>query len=234
MGFELERILYETEDFLRHHVAAAKTHERRLKRLAGNLLRRAKRAGFVLVALLVLLVAYSLLVAPIGFLTWIVAIPTAFLLAFLSLFLPVRSRTRAIGAEAGRNMPLDELAARVQDGLLDRCGELPRHALPSANRVLDRLKALQPCLADLDPAATLAGDARRLIGQHLPRLIDCYLALPDRDRRPEAEASRRFAESLEIVAGELDHLLEQASRDRHTSFETQRRFIETRYRDGPG
>ncbi|HEY9553661.1 hypothetical protein [Allosphingosinicella sp.] len=77
----------------------------------------------------------------------------------------------------------------------------------------------------------LAGEARRLIGQHLPRLVDSYLDLPASARVPTSESSERFTESLGIVAKELDELLDQCCRDRHDGFETHHRFIETRYRD---
>ena len=79
----------------------------------------------------------------------------------------------------------------------------------------------------------LAGDARRLIGQHLPRLIDSYLELPASARAAGSESSQRFTESLDIVANELDSLLDTCCRDRQLSFDTQQRFIETRYKDDP-
>ncbi|HKR24530.1 MAG TPA: hypothetical protein VJS15_04670, partial [Allosphingosinicella sp.] len=70
-----------------------------------------------------------------------------------------------------------------------------------------------------------------LIGQHLPRLVDTYLDLPAPDRAPASEPSQRLIESLVIVADELGDLLKQATSEKHLSFETQRRFIETRYKD---
>jgi hypothetical protein len=68
----------------------------------------------------------------------------------------------------------------------------------------------------------------------MPRLVDTYLELPPSSRVPGSEASKRFTESLGIVADELDNLLQRATHDRQSSFETQNRFIETRYREGPG
>jgi hypothetical protein len=131
-------------------------------------------------------------------------------------------------------LPLDELARRAEEALMERCAELPARALPAADMIVDRLAHLQPCLAALDPNSLLAGDARRLIGQHLPRLVDAYLELPPPDRAPVAESSQRLIKSLAIVADELGDLLGQASREKHLSFETQRRFIETRYKDDEG
>jgi hypothetical protein len=235
MSLDLERLLYETEDFLRRAVAAPSAREakkRRWRRKVEEFGRRMRRAFYLLAALLVGLVAYSIFVAPIGFLTWMVAIPTAFLLASLMLFRPTRRiPTEPVGTAPPQSVPLDELAARAEEGLLDRCNELPGRALPAANRIMAGLNELQPHLGLLEPVSPVAGDARRLIGQHLPRLVDSFLALPERDRRPGSESIQRFTESLDIVAGELDSLLSQASRDQKSSFDTNHRFIETRYRD---
>ena len=234
MGFELERVLYATEDFLRRNLrsrTAREAQKRRFQRKLREALRRLRRSALLLAIMLAGLVAFSLFVAPIGFLTWLVAIPTVFLLALLSLAWPSRRARPASGASAPE-LPLDELAARAEEGLLDRCDELPGRALPAADAIVARLHELQPHLAGLAPQdAMLAGDARRLIGEHLPKLVDSYLALPPGTREPGSESRRRFTDSLGIVADELDNLLETCCRDRELGFETQHRFIETRYRD---
>ena len=233
MGFDLERVLYETEDFLRRNLGSQSRREakkRRWRRKVEEAMRRVRRAALILAALLVALIAFSLFVDPIGFLTWMAAVPTAVLIALLSLFW--RSGRRAEPKSgAAPEIPLGELAARAEEGLLDRTEELPGRALPAADAIMARLAELQPHLGSLDPQSMLAGDARRLIGQHLPRLVDSYLDLPASARTPASESSQRFTESLGIVAKELDELLDQCCRDRHLGFETQHRFIETRYRD---
>ena len=233
MGFELERALYATEDFLRRNLRSATAREaqkRKARRKLMEVLRRVKRAGFLLAAMLAALVAWSIFVSPIGFVTWVVAFPTVLLIAFLSLFWSAGRPAEPVAA-AGKVTPLDELAARAEEGLLDRCEELPGRALPAADRIIARLHELQPHLGMLEAESTLAGDARRLIGQHLPRLVDSYLELPPSTRTHASESSQRFIESLDLVAEELDHLLDQCCRDRQISFETQRRFIESRYKE---
>lgn len=234
MGFELERFLYKTEDMVRRHVlrpGAGELRRRKVQRTVGEVLRRLRRAGFLLAGLLAGLVVASIVAGPLGLLTWLVAIPTAFLLAFLSLFLPGRARpdrTFAGPAKPGAN--LAELAGRAADGLLDRSDELPARALPAADAIVARLNEVQPHLDALPPESLPAGEARRLICEHLPRLVDAYLALPAPARAPGSESSLRFAESLDILAGEFDDLLERCCRDRELGFETQRRFIEARYK----
>ena len=65
----------------------------------------------------------------------------------------------------------------------------------------------------------------------MPRLVDSYLQLPHSARAPGSESSRRLTESLDIVAAELGNLLESCCSDSQASFDTQSRFIETRYRE---
>ncbi|MGZ8282639.1 MAG: hypothetical protein ACXWUN_06760 [Allosphingosinicella sp.] len=236
MGFELERILYETEDFLRRNItsrSAREAQKRRAQRKMMEALRRVKRAGFILVGLLVALVLAGIFVVEIGVFTWLVALPTIFLLAFMSVFWSGGRRPPPETAAAAPQLGLEELTIRAEEGLIDRRRELPGRALPAADGILARLNELRPHLAELDPQSTLAGDARRLVAQHLPRLVDSYLELPPSTRGPAAESTQRFSESLDIVGQELDHLLDQCCRDRQLSFETQRRFIETRYREDP-
>jgi hypothetical protein len=89
MAFELERVLYETEDFLRRNLGSQSRREakkRKLRRKFEEWMRRVKRAAFILGGLLLALVAYSLFIDLMGFFTWIVALPTTFFVAFLSLF----------------------------------------------------------------------------------------------------------------------------------------------------
>ena len=236
MSFELERVLYETEDFLRRAIGsptrrAAK--RRRAQRRWEEYGRRARRSGFVVAALMLVLLGVSLY-SPGLFLAWLFAVPVILFVGIVLMFQPTR-HARKMEEEARltpNTLPLPELAVRAEEGLLDRCNELPGRALPAADRIMAGLREIQPHLYELGPnEEALAGDIRRLVGQHLPQLVDSYLALPDQSRGSGSESSRRFVESLDIVAGEMDHLLEQCCRDRQTDFDTHSRFIETRYRE---
>ena len=234
MGFELERLLYETEDFLRRTLGTSEQRaakKRKAQRAWEEFGRRLRRAGIILAGLLVVLIGASIALGGIGFFTWLVALPTMFLIALLSMSWPSRRKEVASDRQGAPEIPLAELAARAEDGLLERCRELPGRAQGAADAILARLAELQSHLAGLDPQSVLAGDARRLIGQHLPRLVDSYLELPSSARAPGSESSQRVTESLSIVANELDSLLDTCCRDRHMTFDTQRRFIETRYKD---
>ncbi|HTU13501.1 MAG TPA: hypothetical protein VMG08_21605 [Allosphingosinicella sp.] len=237
MGFELERILYETEDFFRRAIGSPgmrAARKRRAERRWEEYGRRLKRSGYVFVGLLALLLAFSIFVRAIGLFIFGAAAGTALLFALLLLFQPTRAyRRRQVEEASGgpRQLPLDELIVRAEEGLLDRCDELPGHALGAADRIMAGLRELHPNVHGLAPDAALAGDARRLVGQHLPQLIDAYLQLPDSQRAPRSESSRRLVESLTIVGDELEHLVSQATQSRQSDFDTHSRFIESRYRE---
>src|SRR5687768_13461701 len=89
MSHEIERVLFQAEDFLRRNLlrpsSAREAQKRRARRKFEEFLRRLRRAGFLLAGLLFALVLASVL-TEVGFLTWLVALPTIFLIAFLSLF----------------------------------------------------------------------------------------------------------------------------------------------------
>jgi hypothetical protein len=157
------------------------------------------------------------------------------IVAFLVLFLPVRDgpERRPTVIDGGAAVRLDALAAQAENYLFDRSRALPHHAGPALDRILERLRDLEPALATVPVETPVGGEAQRLIGQHLPGLIDNYLALPASERPFDGDNSRRLGESLGIVADELDHLCERIGEERRTGFETERRFLETRYRGDP-
>lgn len=228
---DLNRVLIETEDFLLRQVGSRAAREaslRKVRRGVGEAARRVRRAASIFVLLLLALLAWSVAAGGIGFLTWMVAVPIVFLTAAITLLWPTRKgREPEMADDPRRPVPLGMLAARSEDWLLDRCGELPRPALPAAETILVRLRDLQPHLEALSPDSPAAGDARRLIGGHLPKLIDSYAALPPQART--GENVERVTESLGIVADELTRLCGDIDGCRASAFETQHRFIESRY-----
>ena len=118
-----------------------------------------------------------------------------------------------------------------------------RHLLPpSAARRADAISAQLPMLesqlsdmAVLDP---LAQDARRLLGRHLPDLIDRYERVPGEYRAERdgdgLNVDERLVQGLDAATGAIDELGRKLARDDVDAFQTQGRFLEDRYReDGP-
>jgi hypothetical protein len=214
--------------------ARART-KRRVKRGVGEAMRRLRRAALIFLVLLFGLILFSAAISPLGW-AWLLALPATFIAALVSLMWPTRGArpapSPAQAADKLAAMPLGALAGRCESWLVDRTADLPRGALAAADTILARLHALQPAVADLPESAPVAGELRRLVGGHLPRLVDSYLALPPQARDPRSENSQRVVESLDIVADELTRLCNDLDGCRSSQFETEHRFIETRYKDG--
>lgn len=215
--------------------AAKRTFERGVRAF----LIRLRRAGITFVGLLGALVVYMIAIGGVGFFTFLAALVTIALAAMLVMFFPVnvreprppREMRRAQVVEGAQTVQLAALASRTEDWLLERCRALPHQAGPSLDRIVDRLRDLEPSLATVPADSQIGGEAQRLIGQHLPSLVDTYLGLPPAEREVGSPTRERLAESLSIVADHMDELCERIAEDRRMGFETERRFIETRYRD---
>lgn len=100
-------------------------------------------------------------------------------------------------------------------------------ALPGLKPTLDRVGAIDPSVQD----------ARRLIGTHLPNLIDRYLKVPPAFRATgdggDPSVDERLVEALRAGRQALDDVGAQLARGDVAAFETQGRFIESRYGEEP-
>jgi hypothetical protein len=204
-----------------------------------SILIRLRRAGFTFVGLNAALAAYMIAFGWVGFFPFIFALFAIMMLSFFVMGLPVKDRSRPAKdwterpvVDAGAAVRLDRLTAQTEHWLVERCRALPHEAGPALDRIVDRLRDLQPSLATVPSQSPLGGDAQRLIGQHLPSLVDTYLGLPATERGFHSPTSARLPESLVIVADQLDDLCGRVAEERRMGFETERRFIETRYKDG--
>jgi len=96
-------------------------------------------------------------------------------------------------------------------------------ALPSLKQTLERLDTLDP----------QAQDARRLMSIHLPGLIDRYANVPAEYRKEQdgegKTVDERLVESLAAGRAALTEVSEQLARADMAAFETQGRFIKSRY-----
>ncbi|MBS3960494.1 MAG: hypothetical protein KGZ61_01475, partial [Sandarakinorhabdus sp.] len=105
----------------------------------------------------------------------------------------------------------------------------PAPAVREVDRIMAQLDALSPQLKKLDPASPMAEDARRLLGDHLPRLVRSYAQVPA-THRASPEASAHFREGLNVVGAEIDRMTTTIARESLTALEVEGRFLETRYR----
>jgi len=135
--------------------------------------------------------------------------------------------------EALPQVPLKALPAQVEDWLEGQRRLLPPPATRDVDRILVQLHQLTPAMARLEPGSPLAEDARRLLGDHLPRLVKTYAEVPP-THRATPEATGHLREGLKVVGTELDRLSAALARDSLTALEVEGRFLESRWQPGKG
>ncbi|MGL4543613.1 MAG: hypothetical protein ACRCUI_14000, partial [Polymorphobacter sp.] len=92
---------------------------------------------------------------------------------------------------------------------------------------------LEPQLAELPANDPVAADLNRLLGQHLPELVERYTKVPVAQRQAPgvdgANIEKRLIDGLSVVDSELARVSEQLAEGDRNAFLIQGRFLESRY-----
>jgi hypothetical protein len=213
---------------------AARDAQRRLQtRGIADMRRKLGNIGMALGVLIAATLVFGLVVGPIG-ISGLFVVAALMVLALL-LFSVWNPRGDRPVVDYKDDMPNKAVVQRL-DGLLVR----KRAALPApAARRLDAISAQLPLLenrlAETDILDPLAQDARRLMGKHLPELIERYERVPQayrHERDGEGKTvDERLVAGLDAAKTALDELGHKLAHEDLTAFETQGRFIESRYKD---
>jgi hypothetical protein len=219
------------------HVPAVSSARRRVYgRAAGRLARRAATMGAAIAALIVATIGFGLVVGPIG-LTGLFLVALAILAILLLVsFWPAEPKRVAYNEQ----LPTGTVVRQLESMLVKRRPALPAPAAQRADAIGAQLPLLESRLSDVDPLDPLAQDARRLMGKHLPELIERYERIPaDYRQQRDGEgltADQRLVASLDAARQALGEIGDKLVQGDRQAFETQGRFIESRYKEdgGPG
>ena len=218
-----------------HTVASVRATGRHYGRQLRSVGRRIRNIAFALLALMLGTIALGLTLNGIGLTgLFAVAVATIFILIFFSVW-PSGEPKRAAFSD---KLPTRAVVQGLDSYLVSQRRALPTPAARRVDAITAQLPMLEHKLADLNPLDPLAQDARRLMGQHLPDLIDRYERVPAQYRSERdgegLTVDERLVAGLDAAKAALDDIgtkLVQSDRD---ALETQGRFIESRYRDGVG
>ena len=207
---------------------------RERQRLNADLARRFARVGTALLVISIVTIAVGLFI-PIGMFGFLAAVGLAIGVAALLAFTPSVAR---VAAAPSTDLPNGEMVQRFDSYLYKTRRALP----PPAQTEIDRISSLLPALRQtLDRVETLdpsAQDARRLMSIHLPGLIDRYMKVPvpfrsERDGE-DMTVDQRLVDGLAAGRAALAEISENLARADLAAFETQGRFIKSRYgSEGP-
>lgn len=204
---------------------------RERQRLNAGLGRTLARVGIAVGVISLATIAIGLIM-PIGMFGFLAAVGLAIGVAALLLF--------SGGKEIAAPNVTPDLANGQMVQRFDSYLFRARRALPApAQSEVDLLSAQLPSLKqtleripDVDPNAQ---DARRLMSVHLPNLIDRYLHVPSNYRgQTDGEGvsvDERLVEALVAGRQALTEITEKLAREDMAAFETQGRFIQSRYQE---
>jgi hypothetical protein len=175
------------------------------------------------------------LVQPIGMFGFLAALLAT---AVVAVVLIGRGGRRALSAPApSTDLPNGAMVEKFDSYLYRTRRALPAPAQVQLDQISAVLPSLKQTLARIDTLDPSAQDARRLMSVHLPGLIDRYVHVPSAYRdEPDGEGKtvdQRLVESLAAGRTALDEISQQLARADLAAFETQGRFIQSRYGDEP-
>ena len=211
---------------------ALDARRRELKRLNSGLVQTLVRIG-VTVGIISLTAMGIGLVIPIGMFGFLAAVGLAIGVAAMLIF---NSGKRALDKPTvTTDLPNGTMVQRFDSYLYRSRALLPAPAqaeIDQLSQALPPLKQVLERVPDLDPAAQ---DARRLMSVHMPTLVDRYLHVPAAYRDdPDGEGKtpdQRLVEALAAGRTALSDISERLAKNDLAAFETQGRFIESRYKE---
>jgi hypothetical protein len=169
------------------------------------------------------------LVIPIGMFGFLAAVGLAIGIAALLAFMPGEQAAKAPSAD----LPNGQMVQRFDSYLYRTRAALPAPARTEIDAISARLPALKETLQRVETLDPKAQDARRLMSIHLPGLIDRYLNVPAEFRhQKDAEGvtvDQRLVEGLSAARTALDEIAQDLAKTDLDAFQTQGRFIKTRY-----
>jgi hypothetical protein len=205
--------------------AAARRERQRVNR---DLVHRLARIGVAIGVISIVTIIIGLII-PIGMFGFLAAVGLAIGIAALLAFAPTETAAKAPSAD----LPNGEMVQRFDSYLYRTRAALPAPARTEIDAISARLPALKETLQRVETLDPKAQDARRLMSIHLPGLIDRYLNVPAEFRRQEdAEGltvDQRLVEGLSAARTALDEISQDLAKTDLDAFQTQGRFIKTRY-----
>lgn len=202
---------------------------RERQRLNSDLKQRAVRVGSAVLLISVATIVIGL-ITPIGMFGFLGAVGLAVGAAALLAFTPTRAKSIAAPST---DLPNGEMVQRFDSYIYRSRALLPAPAQAELDRISAALPALKQTLERHETLDPNAQDARRLMSLHLPGLIDRYLHVPAAFRSDHdgegLTIDDRLVEGLGAGRQALAEISEKLAKQDMLAFETQGRFIQSRY-----
>lgn len=208
---------------------ARDARKRELQRLNEGVVRTLVRIGLAVGIVSLATIAVGLIV-PIGMFGFLAAVGLAIGIGAVIAFSGGREVARP---EVTPDLPNGVMVERFDSYIYRTRAALPAPAQAEIDRLSAGLPPLKKVLERIDTLDPNAQDARRLMSIHLPGLIDRYLHVPPSYRGNEdgegITVDERLVEALAASRLALTDISERLAKADMMAFETQGRFIKSRY-----
>ncbi len=205
--------------------AAARRERQRVNRDVGH---RLARVGVAIGVVSIVTIIVGL-ITPIGMFGFLAAVGLAIGIAALLAFVPGEQAAKAPSAD----LPNAQMVQRFDSYLYRTRAALPAPARAEIDAISSRLGSLKVSLERVEALDPKAQDARRLMSIHLPGLIDRYLNVPAEFRGQEDSegltVDQRLVEGLSAARTALEEIAQDLAKNDLDAFQTQGRFIKSRY-----
>jgi hypothetical protein len=134
-----------------------------------------------------------------------------------------------------RQTDLGTLAGKTEIWLESQRPALPAPAITIVQDIGLRLDALAPQLQTLDESNPAAREVRKLVGEHLPELINGYKRIPEPLRRKDNAGKtpeQQLIDGLKTIDREIETMTGQIARGELDKLATRGRYLEIRYDAG--
>ncbi|MFM5923336.1 MAG: hypothetical protein ACKOPG_04025 [Novosphingobium sp.] len=126
------------------------------------------------------------------------------------------------------------LVGRTELWLETQRRALPPPAVQLVDHIGLQLDGLAAQLADVDPHHPKAAEVRKLVGEHLPGVIDGYRKIPENLRYEERAGStpnQQFMGGLERISDEIDSITRQLAAGAIDNLAITTRYLDYKYGD---
>ena len=235
---ESSRILAEARASLQRQQAggrrvAGKSIGRRsaeLKRL--HMARKAARMAFAFMAILLGAMVTGLVIDGIGF--------TGIVLTFLAVVAALAvfgmfPRMKVPDLAALNRGDVRSMVARTELWLEAQRPALPAPAVNLIDQIGVQLDGLGLQLEGVDPAEPAVAEVRKLVGEHLPGMVESYRRIPAnlrRETRDGRSADQQLTDGLGKISQEIDAVTRQLAAGDLDALAVRGRFLDYRYGDG--
>jgi hypothetical protein len=194
-----------------------------------NLMTRIKLIGGSLAAIVLAAMVVGIVIDGIGF----TGIMIAFLAVVAATFLFSNYPKVKIPQRSELNRgDVRQMVARTELWLESQRPALPPPAVTLVDQIGVQLDALGLQLETIDPAHPAAQETRKLVGEHLPEMVDAYRRIPAhlrREKRAGATPDEQLVESLGKISGEIDQVTRQLADGALDDLAVRTRYLGYRY-----